>query len=180
MKYFIFYNVLLLSIAMLCSCNTIPKGAEAVKPFDKEKYLGKWYEIARMDFRFERNLNNTTANYSINADGSIKVDNQGFNYKTKEWKQAVGKAKFVGAQDIAMLKVSFFGPFYSGYNVIALDNDYKYALIAGKNLNYLWILSRETTIPDSTKQNYLRIAENLGYKTSKLIWIQHDKNKFKP
>jgi len=158
------------------SCSTIPDGAIAVKPFDKEKYLGKWYEIARMDFRFERDLNNTTANYSVNNDGSIKVDNRGFNYKTKQWEQAIGKAKFIGEQNVAMLKVSFFGPFYSGYNVIALDNEYKYALVAGKSLNYLWILSREITIPEDVKQNYLKLAENLGYKTSELVWIEHDKN----
>lgn len=157
------------------SCSTIPKGATAVRPFDKEKYLGKWYEIARLDFRFERNLNNTTANYSVNNDGSIKVDNQGYNYKTKQWKQAIGKAKFVGDQNVAMLKVSFFGPFYAGYNVIALDNEYKYALVAGKNLSYLWILSRETVIKEDVKQNYLKIAENLGYNTSALLWTEHDK-----
>jgi len=157
------------------SCSTIPKGAMAVKPFDKDRYLGKWYEIARMDFRFERNLNNTTANYSINTNGSIKVENRGFNYKSKQWKLAVGKAKFVGEQNIAMLKVSFFGPFYAGYNVIALDNEYKYALVAGQNLKYLWILSRETTIPEDVKQNYLKIAENLGFKTSMLLWVEHDK-----
>jgi apolipoprotein D and lipocalin family protein len=73
-----------------------------------------------------------------------------------------------------MLKVSFFGPFYSGYNVIAIDNEYKYALIAGKNLSYLWILSRETTIPQEVKQNYLNIAEDLGYKTAELIWVEHN------
>jgi apolipoprotein D and lipocalin family protein len=162
----------LTSIFSFVSCSTIPKGATAVKPFDKEKYLGKWYEIARMDFKFERNLNNTTANYSINNDGSIKVDNRGFNYKTKKWKQAIGKAKFVGEQNIAMLKVSFFGPFYSGYNVIALDKEYKYALVAGKNLKYLWILSRELSLPNEVKLNYLKIADDLGYKTSELIWVE--------
>lgn len=168
-------SLLIISVMVIFnSCVTIPKGAVAVKPFDKEKYLGKWYEIARMDFRFERNLNNTTADYSINDDGSIKVDNRGFNYRTNKWKQAVGKAKFIGAQDVAMLKVSFFGPFYSGYNVIALDNEYKYALIAGKNLDYLWFLSRETTMPGDIKQNYLKIAEDLGYKTSELIWVEHN------
>ena len=158
------------------ACATIPKGATAVKPFDKEKYLGKWYEIARLDFKFERNLNNTTANYSVTNDGSIKVDNRGFNYKENQWKQAIGKAKFVGQQDVAMLKVSFFGPFYSGYNVIALDKEYKYALVTGKSLSYLWILSRETTIPDDVKQNYLEMAGNLGYNTSSLVWVEHDKN----
>lgn len=157
------------------SCSNIPEGAKAVTPFEKEKYLGKWYEVARMDFRFERDLNNTTANYSVNSDGSIRVENRGFNYRTRQWKQAIGKAKFVGDQNVARLKVSFFAFFYSGYNVIALDKEYKYALVAGKNLSYLWILSRETTIPEDIKQNYLKIAENLGFKTSELIWVEHDK-----
>lgn len=165
----------ILGILTFNTCSTIPEGVTAVKPFDKEKYLGKWYEIARMDFRFERNLNNTTANYSVNSDGTIKVDNRGFNYKTMKWKEAIGIAKFVGKPDVAMLKVSFFRPFYSGYNVIALDNEYKYALVAGKNLSYLWILSRETTILEGIKQNYLKIAENLGFKTSSLLWVEHDK-----
>jgi len=159
------------------SCSSIPKGATAVQPFEKERYLGKWYEIARMDFRFERNLDNTTAEYSLNEDGNIKVVNRGYNYTTKEWKHAIGKAKFAGNANVAMLKVSFFGPFYSGYNVIALDHAYKYALVAGKNLDYLWILSRETNIPDNIKENYLKIAEDLGYRTSDLIWVKHDKNK---
>jgi apolipoprotein D and lipocalin family protein len=156
------------------SCTSIPKGAVAVKPFDIDKYLGKWYEIARMDFRFERNLNNTTANYSRNKNGTIKVDNRGYHYVEKEWKQAIGKAKPAGQPGEARLKVSFFGPFYSGYNVIALDSEYKYALIAGENLKYLWILSRETTVPESIKNSYLKIAQDLGYDISALIWVEHD------
>jgi len=159
----------------IVSCTSIPKGAVVVKPFDINNYLGKWYEIARMDFRFERNLNNTTANYSLNENGSIKVDNQGYNYVKKEWAQAIGKAKPAGQSDEARLKVSFFGPFYSGYNVIALDKDYQYALIAGENLKYLWILSRETSVPDEVKSSYLKIAQDLGYDISALIWVEHDK-----
>jgi apolipoprotein D and lipocalin family protein len=157
------------------ACVSIPKGATAVSPFDTEKYLGTWYEIARMDFRFERNLNNTTATYSVNADGSIKVYNRGYNYKSKEWSDVTGKAKFVDSPTVARLKVSFFGPFYSGYNVIALDKDYKYALVAGNNLSYLWILCREKTIPDNVKRDYLKIATELGFDTTALIWVQHDK-----
>ncbi len=163
----------IIGLLSLGSCASIPNGAVAVKPFDSEKYLGKWYEIARLDFRFERNLNNTTANYSLNKDGTIKVDNRGYNYLTKEWKQAIGKAKLVGEPNEAKLKVSFFGPFYSGYNVIALDTEYKYALIAGKNLSYLWILSREVSIPENIKKDYLKIAQDLGYNTSLLIWVEH-------
>jgi apolipoprotein D and lipocalin family protein len=161
-------------LVTLRSCASIPEGAVAIKPFDKEKYLGKWYEIARMDFRFERNLNNVTANYSIKENGNIKVDNRGFDYLTKEWKQAIGKAKLAGDPDEAKLKVSFFGPFYSGYNVIALDDQYKYALVAGQNLKYLWLLSRETTMPESTKQSYLNIAKGLGYDVSTLVWTEQD------
>jgi len=177
MKIALIIIVIGLGVALLLSkgmASLIPKGAVAVRPFDKTKYLGQWYEIARMDFKFERNLNNVTANYSIKKDGTIKVVNRGFDYTKKEWKEAVGKAKLCGAPDEARLKVSFFGPFYSGYNVIALDSDYKYALVAGKNLSYLWILSRETTIPDGIKQNYLKVAQDLGYNTSALIWTEHN------
>lgn len=163
----------IVSLFSFSSCSNIPEGAVAVTPFDKTKYLGKWYEIARLDFKFERDLNNTTANYSVNEDGTIKVVNRGFNYKTNEWKEAKGKAKFRETDNVAKLKVSFFGPFYSGYNVIALDEGYNYALVAGKNTDYLWILSRQTTIPEEVKQNYLKIAEDLGYKTADLVWVEH-------
>lgn len=159
------------------SCSTIPKGAVAVKPFDKNKYLGKWYEIARFDFRFEKDMNNTTAEYSLNSDGTIKVVNSGYDYVKNEWKQSVGKAKFRNDTDRAALKVSFFGPFYGAYNVIALDPDYKYALVAGKNLKYLWILSRETTIPENIRENYIQIAKKIGFDVSQLIWVEHNKIK---
>ncbi len=165
---------LILGISVLFSCSTIPNGAEAVRNFKKEKYLGKWYEIARLDFKYERNLNNTTAEYSFNENGSIRVDNKGYNTEKEEWDQAIGKAKFVDNADVAMLKVSFFGPFYGGYNVIAIDTDYKYALVAGSSTDYLWILSRETSIPDDIRKEYLKIAQRIGYKTEDLLWVEHN------
>jgi apolipoprotein D and lipocalin family protein len=161
-------------ILSFSSCSTIPRGVTAVKSFDIEKYMGKWYEIARIDFRFERNLNNTTAEYSIKKNGTIRVDNRGYNYLTNKWKQAIGKAKFARDPNVAMLKVSFFGPFYSGYNVIALDSEYTNALVCGKNLRYLWILSRSTTIQEDVKRTYLKIAEAAGYDTSALVWVEHN------
>lgn len=161
----------------LYSCATIPNGAIAVKSFDKERYLGKWYEIARLDFKYERNLNNTTAEYSLNENGTIKVVNQGYNTKKEEWTQAIGKAKFVDEENIAKLKVSFFGPFYSGYNVIAIDDEYRYALVAGESLKYLWILSRRMDIPVDIKDKYLNIAREIGYNTDDLIWVKHDMQK---
>jgi apolipoprotein D and lipocalin family protein len=162
------------AIVFSFSCRSSPKGAVAIKPFDVNKYLGKWYEIARFDFRFEKNLNNTTAEYSMNPDGTIKVVNRGYNYVTSKWKQAAGKAKFAGDNNEGKLKVSFFGPFFSGYNVIALDTGYKYAMIAGKDLDYLWLLSREKTIPENIRQEYLQKAVSIGYDTSRLIWVKHN------
>jgi len=164
------------SLVLLNSCASIPKNAEPVKGFDINRYLGDWYEIARFDYRFEKNLDNAGAQYSLDDKGNVKVVNSGYNFKTNEWKSVQGTAKFRGDKNTAALKVSFFGPFYSGYNVIALDENYKYALVAGKNLDYLWILSREKTIPEGVKQNYLKTAGEAGYDTSRLIWVKHDKN----
>ena len=153
---------------------TIPKGVKAVQDFDIKKYLGKWYEIARFDYRFERTLNNTTAQYSLNEDGSVKVVNEGYNYRTRKNERATGKAKFTGNKDVAKLKVSFFGPFYAGYNVIAIDEEYNYALVAGKNRDYLWLLSREKTMPEDVMQKYLMLAAAYGFDISKLTWVKHD------
>ncbi len=164
------------AVIILNSCASIPKNAKAIKNFDVNKYLGTWYEIARFDFRFEKDLNNVSAQYSLNEKGNVIVLNSGYNSIKKEWKKADGLAKFRGEKDIAKLKVSFFGPFYSGYNVVALDENYRYALIAGKNLDYLWILSRTKEIPEEIKNSYLQIAQEIGYDISKLIWVKHDRN----
>lgn len=168
----------LLAIGLVASAftlknrRTIPEGAKAVTQFDAEKYLGTWYEIARFDFKFERGLSKTTANYSMNDDGSIHVVNRGYDAEKGKWKESVGRAVFVGEPDVAMLKVSFFGPFYSGYNVVALDPDYQYALIAGRNLDYMWLLSREKTMPEKIRNKYLDIAKNIGYDISRLVWVE--------
>jgi apolipoprotein D and lipocalin family protein len=173
MKRIIQITIITLSLKLL-SCSSIPEGLTAVKPFDKSKYLGKWYEIARLDFKFERNLINTTAEYSLNENGTIKVLNKGYDTLENKWKTATGKAKFIKDEDVAMLKVSFFGPFYSGYNVIAIDKDYKYAMVAGKNLKYLWILSRDITLPPDVKTQYLEQARRAGYKIDELIWVKQN------
>lgn len=153
---------------------TIPDGIEAVRPFDINKFLGKWYEIARMDYKYEKNLNNTTAEYSMDEKGNIKVVNRGYNYKKNKIEEAKGKAVFADSPDEGKLKVSFAGPFYSGYNVIEIDQDYKYALIAGDDMKHLWLLSREPSMPEETIEYYLEVAESYGYETSKLVWVGHD------
>ncbi len=160
---------------LIQSCASIPENAQPVTDFDAKKYLGAWFEIARFDYRFEKNLSNVIAQYSLNEDQSIKVFNSGYNFKKEEWQSATGSAKFRGDENVAALKVTFFKPFYSGYNVVAIDKDYKYALVAGRSLEYLWILSREKTMPEEVKTSYVKLAEEIGYDTSQLIWVEHDK-----
>lgn len=150
----------------------MPKGAWPVRGFDLEKYLGKWYEIARFDFRFEKNMDNTTAEYSLNDDGSVRVVNTGYDYKKEEWSQAIGKAKPIEDIETARLKVSFFGPFYSAYNVIELDPDYTYALVVGRDTDFIWFLSRTPEMPESVKELFLSKARALGFDTDRLVWAE--------
>ncbi len=160
--------------AILIDSDQIPKKAKAITPFDVEKYLGKWYEIARMDYKYENGLSHVTAEYSWRSDGKIKVFNKGYNELTDEWQEAEGKAKFANDPEVAELRVSFFGPFYEGYNVIGLDPDYKYALVAGESLKYLWILSRTPEIPQEVKDHFLAKAKKIGYQVEKLVWTIQD------
>lgn len=163
-------------ITFMFSCKSVkvPSDLKVVDNFEVKKYAGLWYEIARFDFKHEKDMDNVTANYSLNDDGSIKVVNKGYNFKDKEWKETEGKAKFVESENKGALKVSFFGPFYAGYNVVKLDKDYKYALIFGESKDYIWILSREKTIPTNIKNEYIEFAKNYGYDLSRLVWTKQE------
>ncbi|QKJ29009.1 lipocalin family protein [Mucilaginibacter mali] len=150
----------------------LPKGAIVVNNFEINSYLGQWYEIARFNYRFEKGLQNVTAHYSLNKNGTVKVINRGQEISTGRWRESTGKAKFAGEENIGMLKVSFFGPFYAAYNVIAIADDYQHALVAGKNLDYLWLLSRAPEMPDAVRNSFLQKAWAIGYDVGKLVWTQ--------
>lgn len=165
----------IIGFLILNSCSVgIPKGATAISNFNSEKYLGKWYEIARFDYRFERDMDNVTANYSMNPDGTIKVQNRGYNYVKKEWKESIGEARFVNDKSEARLKVSFFKPIWAGYNVIDIDDHYQYTLVVGNSTKYIWILSRTKDIPNSIRERFLEKAKKIGYNTDELIWVRHN------
>ncbi|NIF58333.1 outer membrane lipoprotein Blc [Enterobacter sp. Ap-916] len=155
-----------------CSSPTPPPSVTVVQNFEAKRFIGTWYEIARMDHSFESGLNQVTATYSFMDDGGLRVINRGFNPDRQMWQQAEGKAYFTGDPSVAALKVSFFGPFYGGYNVIALDKDYRHALVCGPDLSYLWILSRTPTISHDLKQQLLAIAARQGFAVDKLIWVK--------
>lgn len=148
-----------------------PPDVKVVENFELPRYLGTWYEIARMDHGFERGLDHVTANYSTRPDGGIKVINRGYNPKKKSWQESEGKGYFLGTPVRAALKVSFFGPFYGGYNVIELDRNYQYALVCGPNKKYLWILSRTPMLDEVARTRLLETAKHYGFNTSKLIWV---------
>lgn len=158
---------------LLCSCSspTPPDGVTVVQNFNSQRYLGRWYEIARFDHRFERGLEKVTATYSLRNDGGLTVINRGYNPQRGMWQDTTGVAYFTGTPNIAALKVSFFGPFYGGYNIIALDDEYRYALVCGPDRDYLWLLSRTPTLPAEVKQQMLDIARRQGFAVEKLLWI---------
>ena len=158
-----------------CKSVKVPEGITVVKDFKIEPYMGTWYEIARFDFKHEKDLSNVTATYSLNENGTVKVVNRGYNYVKDRWEQANGKATFVDKTNEGALKVSFFGPFYAGYNVVLMQPDYENALIFGETKDYIWILSRNKTIPNNVKEKFLKEAENAGYDLSRLVWTKHDK-----
>jgi apolipoprotein D and lipocalin family protein len=165
-------TLFILAALLLAGCTGKPVNVEPVKQFEAAKYLGKWYEIARLDHSFERGLSKVTADYSMRDDGGIKVVNRGFKADGNEWKESVGKAYFVGAPDVGFLKVSFFGPFYGSYIVFDLDQPgYQYAMISGPDTSYLWILSRTPTMDEATKKRLVAKAQALGFDTAKLIYV---------
>ncbi|CAI1154225.1 outer membrane lipoprotein Blc [Serratia proteamaculans] len=167
----------MLSAVLSVACSVSPpKDVKVVSHFDSQRYLGTWYEIARLDHRFERGLVQVTANYSPREDGGLKVINRGFNPQKQQWQESTGKAYFIGSPQVAALKVSFFGPFYGGYNVIELDADYRYALVCGPNRDYLWILSRTPELDAATRDRLLQTAKNNGFDIDKLIWVKQSQN----
>lgn len=170
-------GLLLLAIAagtavLVAGCAvSVPRNVQPVTNFDVGKYAGTWYELARIDHRFEKGLVNTSAQYTLNPDGTVKVVNRGFNPEKNAWKEATGKARFLGDPRTAALKVSFFGPFYGGYNVVRLSDDYRTALVVGNNLDYFWLLSRDKALPEAQITALLAEAGRLGVDLNKVIRI---------
>jgi apolipoprotein D and lipocalin family protein len=159
---------------LLTACVAVPDGVQPVGSFQAERYLGTWYEIARLDHSFERGMSRVTAEYRQRDDGGLDVINRGYLADSKTWKEARGKAYFVEGQDKGFLKVSFFGPFYGSYVVFELDaKDYRYALVSGPDTSYLWLLARSPTLDAATRDRLVARAAAAGFDTSKLIFVDH-------
>lgn len=147
-----------------------------VKEFDIEKYLGKWYAIARYDHKFERGMVGVTAEYSYRNDGKIKVVNSGYKETLDgEKTEAIGKAKIPNSQIPSKLKVSFFWIFYGDYFVLELDKNYQWAIVGSSSDKYLWILSRSPQMEKNLYDKLLEKLTNRGYDVNKLIEVEQPK-----
>ena len=151
--------------------NDIPDGATAVEPFDMDKYLGTWNEVARLPNMFEKGITKLSEEYLTNGNGTFKVITKAYNSEKDKWSEFSGKIKFAGEPNQGKLKVSYFGPAYLSYNVLDVDTDYKYALVSGSGFGYLWILSREKDVPDFIKVRFLTLARAIGFDVDKLEWL---------
>ena len=166
------WPVLLLAVS---GCMGMPQGVRPVDGFELNRYLGTWYEIARLDHSFERGLTRVTAEYSLRDDGGVRVLNRGYSPTEGSWKAAEGKAYFVDGEDIAYLKVSFFGPFYGSYVVFELDPDeYRYAFVSGPDTSYLWLLARTPTVDAEVTHRFVERAAELGFDTDALIFVEQE------
>ncbi|WP_028577893.1 lipocalin family protein [Desulfomicrobium escambiense] len=156
-------------------CVTLPENVRPVSDFRLERYLGTWYEIARLDHPFERGLSHVTAQYSLREDGGVRVVNRGYSARDEKWKQAEGRAYFVDDPQTGFLKVSFFGPFYGSYVVFELDYaNYAYAVVSGPDTSYLWILAREPFMDETLRKELVAKAAERGFKTEGLIFVEHE------
>lgn len=170
-------NFFWVMLFFLVACTGVPQQVTPVDNFDVARYMGTWYEIARLDHSFERNLNQVTAHYQPRDDGGVNVINRGYNPLSKKWSEATGKAYFVNNPSIGHLKVSFFWPFYGSYVIIDLDNNYQYALICGYNNEYLWILSKTPTLDKNIVAKLVTKAATLGFNTDNLIYVDQQNTK---
>ncbi|EHZ2903516.1 lipocalin family protein [Vibrio vulnificus] len=167
-------KILLLALSMtLTGCLGMPETVKPVDEFNLHNYLGKWYEIARLDHSFEEGLTQVTAEYTLKDDGGVAVVNKGFLADENQWKEAEGKAYFINGDSEGYLKVSFFGPFYGSYVVFALDKtDYQYAFVSGPNTDYLWLLARTPTVDQSLIDTFVSMAKERGFDTERLIFVE--------
>ncbi len=162
----------LLATILLSGCLGMPDNVQPVKPFELERYLGTWYEIARLDHSFERGLDQVSATYSPREDGGVRVINRGYSSKDQAWESAEGRAYFVNGSDEGYLKVSFFGPFYGSYVIFGLEPDhYDYAFVSGPNLSYLWLLARSPVVDPAIVEHFKARASALGFDTDALIYV---------
>ncbi|TDG12193.1 lipocalin [Seongchinamella unica] len=167
---------MLVVLQLVSGCTGLPEGIEPVTGFDASSYMGRWYEIARLDHSFERGQSNVTADYALRDDGTVNVRNRGFDDAEGQWREASAVARYAGEPDVGHLEVSFFQPIYASYVIFELADDGSYAYVTGYNRDYLWLLARTPRVGDDIKRNFLQRISALGFDADQLIWVDQDKH----
>ena len=160
----------------LLGCTGVPRGLAPVEDFELDRYLGTWYEIARLDHRFERGLEDISATYTLREDGGVRVRNRGYDVEAGEWREAIGRAYPIGDPSVASLRVSFFGPFYAGYHVFELDPDYEVAMVTSATRDSFWLLSRARTLAPERREALVTRAREAGFDVDALIWVDQTRD----
>lgn len=170
------FCVWMLSLAGLLTGTTCRGGdivkldTSTVKQLDVSRFMGKWYEIARYDHRFERGMTHVTAEYTLLSDGKIRVVNRGM--KNGKWKKITGKARQPDPMKYpGRLEVSFFLWFYSDYYIFELGPDYQYVVVGSSSDKYLWILCRKPQLSQTVLEDILAGLKQRGYDTSRLTYV---------
>ena len=171
-KLFTPFLLIVATTFLLVGCLGTPEGIKPVTNFKAEKFLGTWYEIARLDYIHERGLNQVTATYSLRSADELKVVNRGYQTEKSRWRENEGKAFFVEGKDKGYLKVSFWWPFYSSYVVFDIDENYQHALVTSSDKSNLWLLARTPTISGEVKASLIAKAAALGFDTEKLVFVE--------
>ncbi len=154
----------------------VPAGVHPVEPFDLRRYLGRWYEIARIDHAHEAGLSDTSADYSLRPDGRVQMLNRGFDQRRSRWREMRAVAAPVGERDIGHLQVSLVWPLRASHIVFALDDDYQHALVCGPTREHLWLLARTPRIRAITRGALLERARAAGFDIDRLLWVDQRRN----
>ena len=162
-----------MAVILFSGCAASTAHLPPVTGFNADRYLGQWYEIARLPHRFENGLSQVTATYSKEDEpGQLRVVNRGFDAAAGKWREAVGRAEFAADPKLGLLRVTFFRPFYGDYKIIRLDRDYRYAVVTSSRMNYFWILARTPQITPALRRELTDQARNWGFATEQLIWSE--------
>lgn len=171
--------IAVLAVFLVAGCasppvnRVLPAPLETVSGVDLDRYLGRWYEIARLENAFEKDCEGVTADYAMREDGSIEVVNTcRIGAPDGRARAARGRARIVDGSEGAKLEVSFFGPFWGDYWIIDLTEDYARSIVGEPSGRYLWILSRTPTISDASRADAMTRLEAMGYDTSALYFTR--------
>ena len=167
------FLALTVALFFVISCVEVPEGVTPVKKFKVKKFMGTWYEVARLDHRFERGMNSVIANYSIDREGVITIKNSGYMVRQRQWRYSEAKATLVDKTNTGFLKVSYIWPFYDPYVIFKVEPDYDYAFVCGRDRSFLWLLSRTEYVDQEVIDEFEEEAKKLGFDISELIYVSH-------